>query len=134
MRRDAQYLNWRYFQCPDVPYVVVAIRKWRRLVGWLVFRIRDRRLTIGDILIDARHLNALDIALRHLSHVYPVDVIEGWFPPRPLWLDGVLTAAGFEIAPEPQDLSVMCVPFESSDAVQKMRRGLCYSMGDSDLF
>src|SRR5688500_9368450 len=38
--RDSAYLRWRYLQCPDVEYVVVAVRKWRRLVGWIAYRIR----------------------------------------------------------------------------------------------
>lgn len=134
VRSEARYLNWRYFQCPDVPYIAVAIRKWGRLVAWLVFRIRERRLTIGDLFLDPRHADVLEVSLRHLTHVYPVDVVEGWFPPRPAWLDVVLKGAGFEITPEPQDLSVMCVPFELPEAVQTMRERLFYTMGGSDLF
>jgi GNAT acetyltransferase-like protein len=134
VRCDTRYLNWRYFQCPDVPYVVVAIRKWGRLVAWLVFRIRERRLTIGDLLLDPRDTDVLEVALRHLTHVYPVDMIDGWFPPRPAWLDAVLKGVGFEITPEPQDLSVMCVPFELPDAVEQMRDHLYFTTGSSDLF
>lgn len=33
VRRDVRYLRWRYLECPDVPYFVVAIRKWRRLLA-----------------------------------------------------------------------------------------------------
>src|SRR5436305_363082 len=40
VERNAAYVRWRYLQCPGVPYIVVAIRKWRRLAGWIVFRIR----------------------------------------------------------------------------------------------
>src|SRR6185295_18593706 len=55
VRRDARYLRWRYLDCPDVSYFIVAIRKWRRLVGWSVFGVRDSRLSWGDALFDPRY-------------------------------------------------------------------------------
>ena len=133
-RRDSRYLRWRYFDCPDIPYVVVAIRKWRTLAGWLVFRIREQTLTVGDLLIDPDHLDLFELALRHLTHVYPVAAVEGWFPSRPRWLDAMLRQSGLDVYPEPQDLSVMCVPFQLPEAVARMRESLYYTMGDSDLF
>jgi hypothetical protein len=134
VRRDAQYLRWRYFDAPDSPYVVVAVRRWRRLVGWIVLRIRENRLTIGDALFDPAHRRAFDVALRHIVPRYPVDIVDGWFPPRPAWFDEILRACGFETRPEPQDLSLMCVPFTMTDATSQMRSDLYYTWGDSDLF
>ncbi|SRR5581483_241415 len=132
--RDAAYLRWRYLECPDVPYAIVAIRKWHQLAGWIVFRIRENRLTIGDALFDPRWPDALGVLLRHVVPDYPVELVEGWFSTRPAWFDAVLEEAGFSIQPEPQDLSVMCVPFAMTDAVQRMRDRLYYTWGDSDLF
>lgn len=134
VQRDAQYVRWRYLECPDVPYIVVAVRKWRRLVGWFVFRIRENRLTIGDALFDPRFPDAFGIALRHVVPSYPVELVEGWFPPRPAWFDAILREIGFETRPEPQDLSLMCVPFTMPDAVERMHERLYYTWGDSDLF
>lgn len=134
VRRDARYLRWRYLECPDPSYIVVAVRKWRRLIGWLVLRIRDNRLTIGDALFERRHRDAFGIALRHIVPKYPVDTVEGWFPPRPRWFDETLRANGFESRPDPQDLSLMCVPFTMTNATQRMRDELYYTWGDSDLF
>lgn len=134
VRRDAAYVEWRYLRCPGIQYIVVAIRKWGRLVGWLVFRMRGSVMTIGDLLLDADHADVLEPALRHLAHVYRAEAIEGWFPPRPRWLSDVLSELGFETLPEPQDLSVMCVPFVMADATDRMRQSLYYTMGDSDLF
>jgi GNAT acetyltransferase-like protein len=132
--RNAQYVRWRYLAAPDVPYIVVAIRKWRRLAGWIVFRIRENRFTLGDVLIDPDFPDALEVALRHLVPGHPVQLIEGWFPPRPQWLDTVLIELGFEVRPEPQELSLMCVPFAWPQVVEDMRRDLYYTWGDSDLF
>ena len=134
VRRDAAYVRWRYLQCPDTEYVVVAIRKWRRLVGWIVFRIRENRFTWGDALFDPRHLDAVEVMLRHVVPSYPVETIEAWFPPRPDFFDRMLKNLGFETRPEPQDLSVMCVPFAWPDVVERMRSDLFYTWGDSDLF
>lgn len=134
VRRDARYVQWRYLDCPDVDYTVVAVRKWRHLVGWIVFRIREDRFTWGDALFDPRFPDAVEVALRHVVPAYPVETIEAWFPPRPRWFDETLAGLGFETRPEPQDLSVMCVPFTWPDVVEKMRNDLYFSWGDSDLF
>ncbi|MBV8516570.1 MAG: GNAT family N-acetyltransferase [Acidobacteria bacterium] len=134
VRRDARYLRWRYLDCPDTQYVVVAIRKWRTLVGWIAFRIRENRFVWGDALFDPDFADAAEVVLRHVVPSYPVDAIEAWFPPRPAWFDATLRELAFETRPEPQDLSVMCVPFALADATARMRDGLYYTWGDSDLF
>lgn len=134
VRRDADYVRWRYLDCPDISYVVVAMERWRRLAGWLVFRIDGSRLTIGDLLIDPAETPLVMLALRHLAGVYPIDAIDGWFPSRPRWLDEALRSFGFETRDEPQGLSLMCVPFEMPDAAKRMRESLYYTKGDSDLF
>lgn len=132
--RDAAYVRWRYLTCPDVLYAVVAMRKWGRLAGWLVFRIRDGRFSLGDLLLDSDFDDALEVVLRHLVPMYAVDAVEGWFPDRPAWMNRILESAGLEARPEPQDLGVMCVPFVMADAPARMRESLYYTMGDSDLF
>lgn len=134
VKRDSSYVNWRYIDAPEAGYVVVAIRKWGRLVGWSAFRVRDHQLLWGDALFDKAHSDTVETLLRHVVHAYPVTSVAGWFPPRPEWFDSVLNRIGFVTAPEPQDLSLMCVPFTFSDATDAMRASLYYSMGDSDLF
>ena len=134
VRRDARYVRWRYLACPDIPYFLVAVRKVRQLVGWIAFRIVENRFVWGDALFHPAFPDAVEVTLRHVVPSYPVDVIEAWFPPRPAWLDAVLREAGFEARQQPQDLSVMCVPFLWPEAVRRMRDSLYYSWGDSDLF
>jgi hypothetical protein len=134
VRRDAAYVRWRYLQCPDVPYHVVAVRKWRRLVGWIAFRLRDDRFLWGDALFHPEFPEAVEVALRHVVPSYPVRLIEAWFPPRPPFFDAILTSLGFETKPEPQNLSLMCVPFVWKTVVDHMRSDLYYTWGDGDLF
>jgi hypothetical protein len=134
-RRDARYLRWRYLDAPDAPpYFVVAIRKRRRLVGWSVFRIVTNTLRWGDALFDPAHADAVEALLRHVVPSYPVTAVEAWFPPRPAWFAAAVEDMHFVSRPEPQDLSVMCVPFLEPEAAARMREALYYSWGDSDLF
>ena len=134
VRRDRRYLQWRYFDCPDTTCVMVAIRKWTRLAGWVVFRIREGRFTIGDALFDPRFEDAFEVLLRHVVPSQPVRVVDGWFPSRPVWFDRVLRQLRFENRPDPNDLALMCSPFQMTDAVEQMRDSLYYTLADSDLF
>ncbi len=134
VRRDARYVSWRYLSRPDVTYILVTMRKWLQLAGWVVFRIRNDRMTIGDLLLDPGHADVFEAALRHLTAVYPVSAVEAWVPSRPSWMAETMSEVGLESRPEPQDLSVMCVPFSDPDAPARIRESLYYTMGDSDLF
>ncbi|HEX9160572.1 MAG TPA: GNAT family N-acetyltransferase [Thermoanaerobaculia bacterium] len=134
VRRDARYVSWRYFARPGAPYIVVAMRKWHRLAGWLVFRLRDDRITIGDLLLDPDHAEVFGAALRHLVTQFPAAAIEMWCPPRPRWMAELIDSLRFERHREPQDLGVMCVPFVDGEAPARIAESLYYTMGDGDLF
>ena len=134
VRRDARYVRWRFLDAPDARATLVAIRKWRQLVGWIAFRVVGDRFLWGDALFDPQFPDAIDVMLRHVVPLQPVNIIEGWFPPRPAWFDAKLRELGFETRPEPQDLSVMCVPFCTAGATTAMRNALYYTWADSDLF
>lgn len=131
VRRDAEYVRWRYEQ---PAYIVVTVRKWRTLAGWSVFRMRGDTLAWGDALFDRRQPDAAEVLLRHVCGELKPRKVEAWFPARPAWWDAILRDLGFQSAPEPQDLSLMCVPFTMPDAAGRMRERLYYTMGDSDLF
>lgn len=133
VRRNRAYVQWRYLDCPDIPYIVVAVRRWKRLVGWMVFRIRDHRLSLGDALFDRRHPAALELVLRHVVPQYPVNLLDGWFPPRPAWFSTVLDDLGMTSGDEPQGLSMIAATFTEPDAIERLRQSY-YTMGDSDLF
>ena len=134
VRRDARYLRWRYIECPDPGAFIIAIRKWRRLAGWSVFRVRENSLVWGDALFDPALSDSIEVMIRHVAPSYPVARVESWFPQRPQWFADALARIGFVAGAQPQDLSLMCVPFLLSDATQQMRDSLYYAMGDSDLF
>jgi hypothetical protein len=132
--RTAAWIRWRYLACPDVRYFVVAIRRRGTLRGWIAYRIRENRLSWGDAFLDPRDSQALPLLLRHLAHTHAVNIVEGWFPSRPRWHGDLLRTVELELRPEPQDLSVMCVPFQRPSVVDEMRDELFYTWGDGDLF
>ncbi len=136
VRRDARYVSWRYMSRPGTTYLVVAMRKWGHLAGWIVFLVRDdpRRLLIVDLFVDADHADVVEAAVRHLAAVYGVELIEVWCPARPKWLAEVMDSLRLARSQEPSGLGVMCVPFLDPDAPERIARSLYYSMGDSDLF
>ena len=134
VRRDSRYLRWRYSQCPDVPYIAVAVRKWGRLAGWIVYRVRPDRVWLGDALFDEKNADAIAVAVRHIARAHRVGIVDGWFPRHPSFLDAALQRLGFEEAEEPQKLSLMCNAFTMADAAARMRDSLYYTSGDSDLF
>lgn len=139
VERDARYLEWRYARCPDAEYVLWAVFRRSRLVGWSVFRHRgDRgeRLAWGDALFDPRHPAALPLLLRHVLAApehRSAELVETWVTGRPAWWSERVRALGFESRPEPQDLGFVFVPFEV-DPEEDFRAALYYTMGDSDLF
>ncbi|PYQ27358.1 MAG: hypothetical protein DMF56_20630 [Acidobacteria bacterium] len=134
VRRDARYVRWRFLDAPDLRYTLVAIRRRRVLVGWIAYRLAEGRLLWGDALFDPQFPDAIDAVLRHVAPLHSAKTIAGWFPPRPEWFDAKLRSLGFETEAEPNDLSVMCVPFAEAEATAAMRDALYYTWADSDLF
>ena len=137
LRRDAAYLRWRYLMPVWMNYILVAVRRRGRLVGWSVFRVIGDRLLWGDALFDARHPEAVEVLLRHvvpLFHREGIQRVEAWFTDRPRWMADALESIGLVRVAEPQGLALMCVAFQKPAAAEAMLESLYYPMGDSDLF
>lgn len=136
VHRDAQYVDWRYLQCPDRHHVVFAASRWGRLVGWSVFRRREDRLVWGDALFDPRHARAAEPILAAAvgaPELAGASVLETWFPDRPDWWDRELARLGLETRPEPNKLGLMVLPDTEKETPERLRY-LYYTMGDGDLF
>lgn len=145
VQRDAEYVDWRYLRCPDgEPYVVLAARRWGRLVGWGVFRRREDRLIWGDALIDPRHARAAGAILARALETETLETetlktearsgitnVEGWFSDRPDWWNAELRRLGFGPMPQPDKLGFMILPDREEDPPLSR---LYYTMGDGDLF
>ncbi|MCP4655790.1 MAG: hypothetical protein GY856_10265 [bacterium] len=136
VHRDAQYVDWRYLQCPERHHVVFAASRWGRLVGWSVFRRREDRLVWGDALFDPRHAGAAEPILAAAvgaPELAGASYLETWFPDRPDWWDRELDRLGLETRPEPNKLGLMVLPDTEKETPERLRY-LYYTMGDGDLF
>jgi hypothetical protein len=134
IERDGRYLAWRYGACPESGYAPYAAFRRERLVGWAIFKPVAERLVWGDALFDPACPSAVARVLERAAADHPAArTIEGWLPPRPAWWGAVVAALDFEPEPEPEDLSLMAVPF-GWDPAEDFRRRLHYAKGDSDLF
>ena len=136
VRRHADWLRWRYLQCPDEPpCLLFSAHRWGSLVGWSVFRRRENRMLWSDALFLPRHGRASRALLRAaLDHpeMAEVEAVEAWFSPRPDWWQPVLKDLGFRSEPEPDDLALLFVPHARDDAADILS-GAYYTMGDGDL-
>jgi hypothetical protein len=68
VRRDAQYLNWRYIEPPHVRYSVVALKRQGDVHGYAVYRHRHEPLgrvtMLVDFLVDPDDVSGLKTLLR----------------------------------------------------------------------
>ncbi len=136
VQRDAKYLNWRYLRCPDVNYVLLAVRRWGRLVGWGVFRRRGDHLAWGDALFHPRHARAAESLLAAAvtqPELAGASDIDAWFPRQPAWWDRQLNDLGFRDQPEPQGLGMVALADTAPEAFAELDT-MYTTMGDGDLF
>jgi hypothetical protein len=136
VERDVRYLEWRYARCPDVEYFLYAVFRRGRLAGWSVFRRKGERLLWGDALFDPGVPGAVrQLLAGTLADPAHRDVksVAAWITHRPAWWEQRVRDLGFERQPEPDDLSLVFVPFDV-DPEEDFRSHLYYTMGDSDLF
>ncbi len=136
VRRDAQYLDWRYLGCPDTEYLIFAARRFRRLVGWSVFRRRGDAVAWGDALFHPRHVRAAEpilAAALAAPELAGARRIEGWFADNPPWWSERLGELGFSVRPEPQGLGMIALPDAEPEAFDELGK-MYVTMGDGDLF
>ncbi len=142
IRRDAQYVDWRYRARPDVRYVILAARRFGRLVGWSVFLRRadpdgsGHHIAWGDALFHPRHLRAAEPILATAladPDLAGAKRIDAWFSGGPPRWDEQLAQLGFVTRPEPQGLGMIALADTEPEAFDRL--GEMYTtMGDGDLF
>jgi 2-polyprenyl-3-methyl-5-hydroxy-6-metoxy-1,4-benzoquinol methylase len=137
VKRDSEYLKWRYLDCPDKDYKIYSVHRGKKLVGWSVFLRMDKSLVWGDALFD----NRFPESVIHLLHFVQESFIgtdckriEGWFSRNPQWWNDILDRLGFAVKEEPNRLSFCYKIFAMPDMSKVLSQFLYYSSGDSDLF
>ncbi len=136
VRRDARYLDWRYLQCPDTRYVVLAARHWGRLVGWSVFRRKETFIQWGDALFHPRHAAAAEPILAAAlaqPELTGAERIHAWFPHQPEWWSDQVEELGFRTEDEPDGLGMVALGDAETEAYAQLEQ-MYYTMGDGDLF
>lgn len=142
IRKDSEWLRWRYAICPDEPsFFALAARHRDRLVGWAVFRPAPanedgaKTLRLVDALFEPEHAGCIgpliEDALRQPESAGS-DQVACWFAPRPDWWVEALHVAGFERVSEPSDLGFIYLPFDRRDTDDFIFE-YSYAWGDSDL-
>ena len=132
VERSAEYLRWRFPDCPDGGFELVAAWRRGRLAGWVAAKRLPDRVELGDVLVDPAELAALRVLVAGIREAgLPV---AGWFSERPSWWSRELDRLGFVRRPEPQDLVTIMVPFVCGDAVELVRQAAYYTKADGDLF
>jgi SAM-dependent methyltransferase len=136
VRREAEYLKWRYLDCPDRVHKIFSVRKKGRLIGWSVFALREKKLIWGDALFDNLYPASLPYLLHTVLNSYFPDAatVEGWFSRHPEWWSRLLEENGFTVTSEPDDLTPCFVIFGDQSIREKLEDRLYYTWGDSDLF
>ena len=131
VERSAEYLRWRYLDCPGERLELIAAWRRGRLAAWAAAARLPDRVEWGDALVDPAERPALRALLAEMR--VPGLPVVGWFSDRPRWLSRELDALGLVRRPEPQGLVTGLAPFVRGDAVSLLRQGY-YTKGDSDLF
>lgn len=135
VKRDAEYLRWRYLDCPDKDYRIFTLKRFGKPVGWCVFRLRGSILIWGDALFQKPQAGLARILLAHALKAFPaVKRIEGWFSGKPAWWTNSLEKMGFKAVKEPNGLVGGVTIFDPSVSLISIEERLYYTMGDSDLF
>ncbi|MFM7735140.1 MAG: GNAT family N-acetyltransferase [Alphaproteobacteria bacterium] len=140
--RDARYLDWRYADCPDVEYALLAARHrpTRKLVGLLVVRpgwLHEPMAALVDWVVPpSAWANAawrsLLAAADRVAREAGLPVLRAWLPPTSPDRDA-LVRRGFARGESPFLTSAWDdgAPGRPVDA---LRRGWHYTMGDTDVF
>lgn len=137
--RDSRYLNWRYADCPDVRYTLLAARRWfgADLAGAAIVRlgVRDQPIAcLVDWLVPSGDASTADLLLYHCerrSREAGMTQLQAWFPAS-AWPHRLLSERGFRQESTPYHLVALTkIPDVSLEWVDQH---WYYTMGDSDIY
>ena len=90
--RDRRYLSWRYARKPGADYILLGVRGWRGMHGWVVVRLTGGRIEIVDRLLEAGRLKAVIQAVGAWGRRSGAQRVTWWQEKRPEWAGSVLEA------------------------------------------
>ncbi len=133
--RDATWLRRRYTARPGVEYLHFAARRWRRCEAWGVLRVVEQTVHWVELIWDGaspRAVAALDSAAAEVARAAGASRLDLWLAGDPA-AAAELSRRGWERLPQPDDLHVTFVPFDSALDVAALAPRLYFTLGDSDL-
>ena len=126
VRRDQDYLDWRYKNHPTIEYRRVNLFDWGRPSGWVLYRSVAEKSLLIDLLCKPQHLS------------YYLSAVAHWLatrgePPAVVWLPESRSAGIADPSMETEVVVTnMIYGFNLSTA--DVREHLFYTMGDLDIF
>jgi len=135
--RDARYLNWRYADCPDVRYRMLAA--FHRLTGVpagvaiLRLGVRDQRIAaLVDWLVSSlAAASALFARCKGMAREAGMESLEAWFPPYS-WPSRWFRDLGFH--EHATIYEFVALPTSPEVSVEWAKERWYYTMGDSDIY
>ncbi|KAB2959730.1 MAG: GNAT family N-acetyltransferase [Candidatus Methylomirabilis oxygeniifera] len=137
--RDAEYLNWRYADCPDVAYTMVAAgQPWSGILsGAAVLRMgwADQPIAcLADWLVPPDATSTAERLLAHceaLAREAGMERLSAWFPQH-AWPYRFLCEHGYRV--EPTIYHLVALATDPMADLERVRDRWYYTMGDSDIF
>lgn len=136
IKRNKEYLSWRYEQHPDFTYCFYLVKHWGNPVGWFITRPDGDKLYLVDALVSKNNAAAiLRLYLQQVQKDYPeVEMISSWFSEIPEWWVKILKDEKFEKQRQFQDLYLGAKSYDDRVTTQVFADRFYFTMGDSDLF
>ncbi|PWB47473.1 MAG: hypothetical protein C3F12_05765 [Candidatus Methylomirabilota bacterium] len=137
--RDAGYLNWRYADCPDVRYILLAARRrfGGSLAGIAVLRLGIADQSIAFLVDWLVPDGALPVAQALLAYCETaareagMTQLQAWFRPSG-WPTQLLLERGYRSEPTLYHLVALTKTPEIS--LERVNAQWYYTMGDSDIY
>jgi hypothetical protein len=135
--RDSRYLNWRYADCPDTHYQMLAA--FHRLTGtpagMAILRLWVRQEPVAalvDWLVPSRAVGlALVARCEEIARESGMNRLEAWFPPYS-WTYRFFEELGFRASPTIYQITAL--PTSREVSLDWARERWYYTMGDSDIY
>jgi hypothetical protein len=135
LRKDLKYLQWRYFQHPDIQYEFYSIYDNSQLIGWFVYRKFDDIVLIGDLL-SIKYELSFKVFLKYLYDQKKINgstKIAFWFG-NSTKTEKIFNNLGFVKEREPNDLTIVNLQIDKKFDNIKLSNLWHFTKGDSDLF
>lgn len=138
IRRDHQYLHWRYEINPEHEYHFFVLKQWGKPQAWAVAWQNKEEIIWGDGLFATQSVFALQAVLHKMIQVLSTGqnqtVISAWFSQRPQWWQRNLEVAGLQKQRQRDKLDLCLTRFNPDFDARDFAHNFYFSRGDSDLF